>query len=182
MKEEQRIILARKIRKEKQQLKKLRGKAKRLEELKKDPAVIEYLKLSQEIQNNYGSMNLKYVSEHTILKKRASEEKMLDCEDKYLIRVGVGKKHQDGRFFQLDSFEGDTYYYTCLDCHKNFYINKNDILSFEQDKMIIEAEGTNIYDFNRFRMRYFELLMDYESPQAFLILKNEIEGRRRVRN
>ena len=44
------------------------------------------------------------------------------------------------------------------------------------------AEGMNIYDFYQARARYIELLMNYESPQAFLILKNEIEGRKRVRS
>lgn len=182
MKEEQRIALVRKIRKEKEQLRKLKGKAKRIEELKKEPAVIEYLELSQKIAKDYGTLDPKYASEETILSKYANKEKELNCEEKYLIRVGIGEKSKDGRFFRLDDFEGDTYYYTCLDCQRNFYIDKKDAPIFEQNKKIIEAEGTNIYEFNRIRKRYFELLMICPSEIAFQMLKEEIEQKYRARN
>ena len=182
MNSKERIALIRNIRKEKRKLRKLKGKAKRIEQLKNNPDVKLYLQLSQELKANLGDMDIKLIDDETILKEFAQKMRECDCKEQYLIRRGIVKPNKYSRIFCLNDEYGDTYYYTCLDCRKDFLIPKKDKEKFEQDKRVIMAEGMNIYDFYQARARYIELLMNYESPQAYLILKNEIEGRKRVRS
>ena len=182
MKEESRIALVRNIKKEKRRLHKLKGKAKRIEELKKNPVVIEYLKLTSELKRNLDSADIMHTTSATILKKYATEKSEPNCQDIYLIRRGIGSKHEDGRFFQLDDYEGNYYYYSCIDCKKSFFIDKEESEEFEKGKKVIFAEGMNIHDFLSICAKYFELLMTYHAEEAFSLLKEMIDEKRRGRN
>ena len=180
MKEEQRISLTKKIKEEEQQLEKLKAKVGIIKELKKHPAVMEYLQLLQEIRSSYDDISL--ATKANIFKKYAQESKEQDCQDEFLIRRGIGNKSLDNYFFQLDNYEGKEYYYSCLDCQKSFIIAKKGAANFEQGKKVIKAEGMNISEFYDTRARYLELLMNHSSLEAFMILKSEIEQKGLTRN
>ena len=164
MKEEQRKLYISKIEKEYTTLIELKNK---LQELKENPLIKQYLELEALFKNKTDNL---YEQEKLAIKEVFQQE---ECHHDIYVFMGYGEL-DNGKFFPTSYLYGFYAHYKCLECGKDFYIRKHDVSKFKEEHHTLsnpDPDDPSVY-FTKAQAEYYKYLAsNYSLARAYKNLR-----------
>ena len=164
MKEGQRKLYISKIETEYASLLELKNK---LQELKENPLIKQYLELEASLKTKTENL---YEQEKLAIKEVFQQE---ECHHDIYVFMGYGNLN-DGKFITANFLYSFYAYYKCLECGQDFYIRKHDVSKFKEEHHTLsnpDPDNPSVY-FKKAQAEYYKYLANnYSLAKAFKNLR-----------
>jgi len=177
MTEQERIKKLANIQIRKEEMKKLKEKRVKVNQLKKNPYVKQYLKLSKELEEE----PIYTASE---IEKEAFGIYCDDCNHEfYFFMRGIRRYHyavgyddKEDYCYEDDDEKIEFYVYSCLDCTSDIYVPKAEHEDFLKTHKVIRISNLQSdSDFHACRALYHKLLLTNSVEQSYKKLQKKVQ-------
>lgn len=189
MKEFERLEIIKKIEEDIKIQELLQNKIKELEELEKNPVIINYINLKKEIlelkkqQKPFGSGSQEKMVNFEFSKALGSneQEKTIECNHDIWLYDGSYEiywniYHDNVYDIRCENEESPNFIhnkYVCLECSEVFYASPSEWQIFEESHYVLKDR--NNFNIRKYRERYYQLLFKYNIEDAKRIIQEEFE-------
>lgn len=174
MKEEERARRLEQINCQQEKMKRLSEAKKRLNDLKKNVLVKEYLRLSEMLEQE------KMISEQEIIRNCMGSLSSSDCKHDVWFYLG-GYRTEDDKdsislFKETMPWKVEYYAYCCLDCREEVKILPKDNERFLSENKVIQLSGSHssYSNYELCRKMYLNLLCSNTTENAYKKLKKSL--------